>query len=233
MVFVPLSDENPRLVVRYPYVAWTLIALNLGIYILFQSGLAFDANEAAIYGLGVIPAVITGSAQLPAELHLLPAGWTLLTSPFLHGDPLHLIGNMLFLFVFGDNIEDSMGHARFALFYFLCGAAGAGAHILVVPYSEAPLIGASGAIAGIVASYLLLHPRVKMWILLFGRIPLKVTAFWIIGAWAVVQIASTVVGNDASVGWWAHIGGFVAGAALTALLKRPDVPWFGRPPKTL
>ena len=233
MVFIPLSDENPRVLIRYPFVSWALIAANLAIYVLFQSGLVFHANDQTVLGYGMIPAVVFGTAALPPELEAVPSLATFVTSLFLHGDPIHLIGNMLFILVFADNIEDSMGHARFILFYLLCGAAGDAAHAFAVPTSEAPLIGASGAISGVVAAYLLLHPRVKMWILLFGRIPLKVTASWIIIAWLLVQAASGIFGADDAVAWWAHLGGFMAGAALIPLLKRDDVPWFGRPPKTI
>jgi membrane associated rhomboid family serine protease len=233
MVFVPLSDDNPRLLIRYPYVSWTLIAINVIVYIVFQSGLVYDAYQASVFSYGVIPAVVFGTAALPPDLHGLPGPLTFVSSVFLHGDPIHLIGNCLFILVFADNIEDSMGHWRFALFYVLCGVAGAAAHAFAMPTSEAPLIGASGAISGVVAAYLLLHPRVKMWILLFGRLPLKVTASWIILAWLVVQVASGLIGTDEMVAWWAHAGGFAAGAALIPLFKRDAVPWFGRPPKTI
>lgn len=232
MVFVPLSDENPRLLIRYPFISWALIALNLGIYTIFQSGLVLDDNLAATYGWGLIPAVVVGNTVAPVPMHV-PPELTIVTSLFLHGDPFHLVGNLLFILVFADNIEDSMGHWRFALFYVLCGIIGAGAHALAVPTSEAPLIGASGAISGVIAAYLLLHPRVKMWILLFGRIPLRVTASWIIIAWFVVQLGSGLLGWDDAIAWWAHTGGFLAGAALIPLFKRDDVPWFGRPPKTI
>ena len=147
MVFVPLSDENPRLVIRYPYVSWALIAINLAVWIIFQSGLVLDADQAATFGFGVIPAVVFGSAALPPDMAFVPPASTFITSLFLHGDVIHLIGNLLFIFVFADNIEDSTGHVRFLLFYLLCGAAGASAHALAMPTSHAPLIGASGAIS--------------------------------------------------------------------------------------
>jgi len=233
MVFVPLSDENPRILIRFPYVSWGLIAVNLAVYTIFQSGLVYDAYQASMFAYGVIPAVVFGAATVPPELHAAPGLVTFVTSLFLHGDWIHLIGNLLFILVFADNIEDSMGHWRFALFYLLCGMAGAAAHAFAMPASEAPLIGASGAISGVVAAYLLLHPRVKMWILLFGRLPLKVTASWIIIAWLLIQVASGIIGADEAVAWWAHAGGFAAGAALIPLFKRDAVPWFGRPPKTI
>jgi membrane associated rhomboid family serine protease len=233
MVFIPFSDDNPRLVIRYPYVSWTLIALNIAIYGVLQSGLIFDNNLEIVLGYGMIPALLTGYAFLPDDISGAPAWLTLFTSLFLHGDPVHLIGNLLFILVFADNIEDSMGHLRFIVFYLLCGAAGGLAHALAMPASEAPLIGASGAIAGVIAAYLLLHPRVKVWIMLFARIPLRLTAVWIILVWVAVQAANLWIGIDDAVGWWAHLGGFVAGGVLIPLFKRADVPWFGRAPKTI
>jgi membrane associated rhomboid family serine protease len=233
MVFVPFSDDNPRLIIRTPYVTWGLIAINLAVYAVFQSGLVFDGNQNLVLGFGMIPAVVSGQAFLPPDIVGVPAAATFLTSLFLHGDPFHLIGNLLFILVFADNIEDSMGHFRFIVFYLLCGAAGDAAHALVMPASEAPLIGASGAVSGIIAAYLLLHPKVKVWILLLGRIPLRLTAAWIILAWVLVQGVSLVLGADDAIGWWAHLGGFAAGALLIPLFKRPEVEWFGRPTKII
>jgi membrane associated rhomboid family serine protease len=170
---------------------------------------------------------------LPDDITGAPSALTLITSLFLHGDPIHLIGNLLFILVFADNIEDSMGHVRFIVFYLLCGVAGGLAHAFIMPASEAPLIGASGAIAGVIAAYLLLHPRVKVWVMLFARIPLRLTAVWIILIWIAVQGLSLWTGADQAVGWWAHLGGFAAGALLIPLFKRADVPWFGRLAKTI
>jgi membrane associated rhomboid family serine protease len=176
MVFIPFSDDNPRLVIRYPYVSWGLIAINLAIYAAMQFGLSTEYNQDIVLGYGMIPARLMGFAELPPDIAGAPAVATLVTSLFLHGDPIHLLGNLLFVLVFADNIEDSMGHWRFLVFFLLCGAAAGGAHALAMPLSEAPLIGASGSIAGVIAAYLLLHPRVKIWILLFARIPLRLTA---------------------------------------------------------
>jgi membrane associated rhomboid family serine protease len=233
MVFIPFSDDNPRLVIRYPYVSWGLIALNVAIYLALLSGLVFDDNLNIVTGYGLIPARLIGLAELPPDIPGAPAFATLFTSLFLHGDPIHLIGNLLFILVFADNIEDSMGHLRFLVFFLLCGAAAGAAHALAMPFSEAPLIGASGSVAGVIAAYLLLHPRVKVWILLFARIPLRLTASWIILIWILVQGASLWTGVDEAIGWWAHLGGFAAGGLLIPLFKRNDVPWFGRPPKTI
>ncbi|MGQ4275039.1 rhomboid family intramembrane serine protease [Terrihabitans sp. B22-R8] len=233
MVFIPLSDDNPRLLIRYPFVTWGLIAANLLVYLLFQSGFVLETSPGFAMSWGMIPSVVFGKAVLPPELHYMPALAGFVTSLFLHGDLVHLVGNLLFLWVFADNIEDSMGHIRFTAFYLLCGIAGGAAHAFVMPLSNAPLIGASSAVSGVIAAYLLLHPRVKLWILLFGRLPLRVTAVWIILVWFLVQIAGFYFGGDEAVGWWAHLGGFAAGAVLTLIFKRGMVPLFSHPPKTL
>ena len=134
--------------------------------------------------------MLFGTAALPQGLPLVPEPITLVTSLFLHGSFLHLAGNMLFLWVFGDNVEDGMGHARFLVFFLLCGIAACLAHCLMNPLSTAPLIGASGAIAGVVAAYLILYPRVKIWALFFGRLPLQVPAMYAIGFWFLLQFGS-------------------------------------------
>jgi membrane associated rhomboid family serine protease len=153
---------------------------------------------------------------------------TLITYMFLHGGWMHLIGNMLFLWVFGDNVEDAMGHGRFLAFYLLAGIAGGLAHTLSGPTSTVPLVGASGAIAGVVAAYLMLHPRVKLWVLVLGRFPLKVSAVWAIGAWAAFQVVMLLVASDHTTAWWAHIGGFAAGAVLLPIMRKPGVALFDR-----
>jgi membrane associated rhomboid family serine protease len=232
VVFLPISDDNPRLLIRYPFVSWALIVVSALIYIALQSGFVLTAEPGFAASWGIIPSVVWGEAVLPPELERVPAILTFATSLFLHGDIVHLVGNLLFLWVFADNIEDSMGHLRFTAFFLICGIASGLAYALAFPASHAPLIGASGAISGVVAAYLLLHPRVKLWILLLGRIPLRVTARWIILAWLVVQAAGSFWGDDA-VGWVAHLAGFAAGAALTVPMKRGVVPLFGRPPKTI
>ncbi len=138
----------------------------------------------------------------------------------------------MFLWVFGDNVEDGMGHKRFLAFYLLCGALASLAHAAMEPASTRPLIGASAAIAGVVAAYLILYPRVKVWCLFFGRIPLKVPAMWAIGFWIVLQVLSALAAADEGVGWYAHIGGFVAGAALTPLMRRRYDPVLARAENT-
>ena len=225
-MFVPIYDlDNPLRRVRFPFVNFAFISLNVAVFLMLQSG--FFLPESVGHGLnvifGVIPVEITTSQQVVPGVDLLPEPITLVTYMFLHGGWLHLGGNMLFLWVFGDNVEDAMGHGRYLLFVLLCGVAGALVHVLVGPASGVPLVGASGAIAGVVAGYLVLHPRVKLWCLVAGRIPLRVDARWALGAWVVMQFAFALLLADEEVAWWAHVGGVLAGAALIVVLRRKDV----------
>ena len=197
-------------------------------WLLTGLGLLPVSEHRIVAGLGVIPAVLFGTAALPQGLPLVPEPVTLVTSLFLHGSFLHLAGNMLFLWVFGDNAEDGMGHARFLVFFLLCGIAACLAHCLMNPLSTAPLIGASGAIAGVVAAYLILYPRVKVWALYFGRLPLQVPAMYAIGFWILLQVGSAFLSGDQDVGWFAHLGGLAAGAALTPMLRRRYDPVLAR-----
>ncbi len=154
-----------------------------------------------------------------------------MTHAFLHGNLWHLIGNMVFLWVFADNVEDDFGHVRFVLFYVMCAIAAGYAYVLTDPASQAPVIGASGAVAGIVAAYLMLHPRQKVWVLALGRIPLRLSAFWVLGFWVLFQFYAILVarpGDD--VAWWSHVGGLAAGAVLTLVMRRRGVPLFDRAP---
>ena len=197
-------------------------------WLLTGLGLLPVSEHRIVAGLGVIPAVLFGTVALPQGLPLVPEPVTLVTSLFLHGSFLHLAGNMLFLWVFGDNAEDGMGHARFLVFFLLCGIAACLAHCLMNPLSTAPLIGASGAIAGVVAAYLILYPRVKVWALYFGRLPLQVPAMYAIGFWILLQVGSAFLSGDQDVGWFAHLGGLAAGAALTPMLRRRYDPVLAR-----
>ncbi len=146
----------------------------------------------------------------------------------MHADVWHLLGNMVFLWVFGDNVEDAVGHLRYLLFYFACAAAGAALHAVMLPGSDGPLIGASGAIAGVVGAYLVLHPRTKLWILAFGRIPLRITARWPLILWVLLQVVSVFGAAEDEVAWWAHLGGLLAGVLLILVLRLPGVPLFDR-----
>ena len=172
--------------------------------------------------------MLFGSEILPAGFPFVPAELTLVTNIFLHGSLFHLLGNMLFLWVFGDNVEDAMGHWRFILFFVLCGTAASLLHAVIDPTSHRPLIGASGGVSGVVAAYLILYPRVRIWALFLNGIPLKLPAYWAIGFWFLLQFASAFFSSDDGVGWFAHLGGFVAGAVLIPLMRHRYDPLLAR-----
>lgn len=226
-MFIPLHDANALKYIRRQYVTLGLIAANVLVFASLALGGA-HAMQAAAIGLGYIPSVAYDLAALPPELAIVPEPLTYVTYAFLHGDFLHLAGNMLFLWVFGDNVEDATGHVRFLLFYLACAAAGAAFHGMMAPESGLPLIGASGAIAGIVSAYLLLHPRVKIWVLALARIPLRVPAFVVLGLWIAVQFAMLVIDSEGMISWTAHVGGILAGAVLIPFFKRREVPLLDR-----
>lgn len=233
MPFLPLYDTNPRVYVQTPWVTYGLIATCVLVF-LMQVGGGERQYMAMLYGYGFVPAVFSGAAELAPGLQAVPSALTLVTSQFLHGDWLHLIFNMLFLWVFGDNIEDALGHAKYLAFYLLCGVAAALAHFVFNFGSEVPTVGASGAISGLLGAYLLLYPRA--WVLVpFGFIPILLPAGLMLVVWFGFQLLGVVDAAASNVAWWAHIGGFVAGVALAPAMKRAVVPLFGgqRPPKNL
>lgn len=225
-MFVPIYDYNQLDHIPRPFVNWVLIGFNVLVYLLFESGAVIDAFLATVWGLGLTPVFLLDGLPPPPEIALVPEWATVFTYAFVHADMWHLAGNLLFLWVFGDNVEDALGHARYLAFYLLCAAAGGLLHALMMPTSDGPLIGASGAVAGVVAAYLMLHPRVKLWILVLGRIPLRMTALWPLALWVCFQFISPLLMPGDEVAWWAHIGGLLAGAALVTVLRRPGVYLF-------
>jgi membrane associated rhomboid family serine protease len=236
VVFIPISDENPLRAIRFQWVTLSLIAANVLVFLLQIFGDP-DGTQAAIVAFALVPSellqVLDPGVPVPAEapsgLALqIPEWLTLISYQFLHGGVLHLLSNMLFLWVFGDNIEDALGHLRFLLFYLACGVAGGLAHSIFLPASPVPLIGASGAVAGVIAAYLMLHPRVRVWVLAFRVLPLRIPAAWVLGIWVVTQLVMVVIAPADEVAWWAHIGGMVAGAVLVLFMRRPGVLLFDR-----
>ncbi|MEF2551580.1 rhomboid family intramembrane serine protease [Aurantimonas sp. A2-1-M11] len=231
-MFVPFYDANRLRHIRFQYVTVGLIAVNGLVYLFAQaSGEAGAILSAFEISYGFIPAVVNGFAELPPPYVAVPPWLNFLTYSFLHLDIWHVAGNMLFLWVFGDNVEDAFGHLRFLLFYLACAAAGAALHALVFPGSEATLIGASGAVSGVAAAYLMLHPRVWVWVLAFGRIPLNLPAWLLLMVWIAIQFALLASGAE-DVSYAAHAGGIVTGAALTLVLRRRGVPLFDRQIRT-
>jgi membrane associated rhomboid family serine protease len=230
-VFVPVYDDNPLRSIKHQYVTIALIAINLAVFAVEFSGL----QQQTIAHFGIVPARLLGGGldagvvTLPAGLTELPAWATLVSYMFCHGDIWHVGTNMLFLWVFGDNVEDAMGHVKFLAFYLGCGIFAAAAHAAMQPSSPVPLIGASGAVAGVIAAYVLLYPRVMVWVLAFRIIPLHINAGFALGAWILTQIVMVILpqsGPVVPVAWWAHLGGIVAGAALVLVLRRPGVRLF-------
>lgn len=215
-MFIPLSDENPTS--RFPLVTVALIALNVVIFA-FQAVSAQGLQLAAVK-FGAIPYAITHFRSLEAA-QTFPPLLTLLTSMFLHGGLFHLLGNMLYLWVFGNNIEDVLGPFRFLLFYLVSGLAAGLTQVLAMPGSRDPMIGASGAIAGVLGAYWVLFPRarVKTFVFLFIYINVvPIPAGIVLGIWFALQLLN--VGLGGGVAWFAHIGGFLAGIALILLNRR-------------
>jgi rhomboid family protein len=226
----PLRDDNPTLLT--PYITIGLILANIVAWMYFQgAGGSTEVMVNSVCTFGTIPAEITGQVgqvQLGPGLPPCEFGglrWeTMLTSMFMHGGWLHLIGNMWFLWLFGNNVEDSMGHIRFLVFYLLTGVAAGAAHIFTAPNSPIPTVGASGAISGVMGAYLVLYPRIKIETLfvlfIFIRI-IPVPAWLILGYWIVVQLVSGSLAPQVGggVAFWAHVGGFVAGALLIKLFE--------------
>lgn len=227
-MFIPLHDTNSLKHIKVQYVTIGLIVINLLVWLITGPLASKDFANATVLGLGYIPALAFDYAHLEPNLVLVPEGATYLTYAFLHTDFWHLASNMLFLWVFGDNVEDALGHLRYLIFYLLCAAAGALVHGLVETSSEAPLIGASGAISGVVAAYLVLHPKVRVWVLVFFRIPLPLPAFIPLLLWIAQQFVMLALDPRGAISWGAHVGGIIAGLVLVVILRRRDVPLFDR-----
>lgn len=218
MFFLPLFDDNPAH--KRPLISWSVIALCVLIY-LYQSGLVPRQDYLLILRYGVIP------ARLFSEYDVL----TIISSMFLHGGFMHLGSNMLYLWIFGDNVEDAMGRFRFLLFYLACGSVAALTQALIDPQSSIPLIGASGGIAGILGAYIMLYPRatvkVFMWIIIFIRL-INVPAWIVLGFWIGSQFLAVpaALTSQGGVAYFAHIGGFVAGLLLVGVFKKPHIALF-------
>ncbi|MGE5242475.1 MAG: rhomboid family intramembrane serine protease [Bacteroidota bacterium] len=225
---IPLRDDNPTTI--KPIVTISFIVL-CSLIFLWQLSLGVNGFRAAVMSLGVIPATLFGDKNLPPELALVPPTMTVLTSQFLHGSWMHLIGNMLYLWIFGNNVEDAMGHARFAIFYLLCGIVAALAQALPNPDSTLPMIGASGAISGVLGAYLLLFPHARVLVLIplgfYSRL-VPLPAMVVLGFWFVLQLISSALADPRAggVAFGAHIGGFIAGMVLLLLFKQRHVRLF-------
>jgi membrane associated rhomboid family serine protease len=232
----PIRDENPTL--HKAVVTFLIIAINALVWI-FVQGAGFNPTLAkSVCTYGLIPGELLG--LVPAGTHV-PMGnglicvidnshnwYTLVTSMFMHGGWFHIIGNMWFLAIFGDNVEDSMGSVRFALFYLLCGLAAAGTQMVLDPHSVAPMVGASGAIGGVMGAYVVLYPRAPIHMLVFLGFfitRIVVPAYFMLGYWFLLQLLGVLPalgGNSSGVAVGAHVGGFLAGVVLIFFFKRMD-----------
>jgi membrane associated rhomboid family serine protease len=228
-MFIPLYDQNPLAHVTRPWVNYGLIAATVLAYLLTGTFGELYLQQAA-FALGLVPSVVNDFKDLPPDYVWIPENASYLSYAFLHSGIIHLGGNMLFLWVFGDNIEDAVGHFRYLIFYLLCAAAAGFAHVLLDPQSDVPLIGASGAVSGIIGAYLMLHPRVRVWVLLLGRIPVPLSAGIVLGFWLAYQVYNFASSYfvESFVSWPAHIGGFLAGALLIVIFRRKGVPLFDK-----
>jgi membrane associated rhomboid family serine protease len=220
---IPLHDDNPTTI--RPVVTIALIVANALVF-LGQLGLGNEGGARAVYGLGMIPAVLFGSRDLSPDLEVVLPEFTLITSLFLHGGWMHLIGNMMYLWIFGNNIEDAMGHVRFVVFYLICGIAASLAQAATDPASTIPTIGASGAVSGVLGAYLVLHPRARVLVLLplgFFWHTFRIQAMYVLGFWFVFQFLNVALaggdGGGGGVAWWAHIGGFIVGMGLIFVFR--------------
>lgn len=219
------DDRAPR-----PLVILAVIGLCVAVF-LWRRLLPPDEGQMVVIGYGLIPAVLFGGARLIPELRAVPAPLGLVTATFLHAGVLHLAANMVYLRLFGGAIEAALGHRRFALLYFVGGAAAGLAYAAVEPGSTVPMIGASGAVSAVLGAYLVLYPRTSAYALPFGRRPVAVRAGWLLASWFVLQLVN-VLGPPGGVAWTAHVGGFLAGMALVVPLRDKTVPLFGaRPPR--
>ncbi len=228
-MLLPLHDDNPLRRIRFGYFTVAFIAACVLVF-LYQLSLPDREATRFVFAYGAIPSVVFGYKALPAEIAQVPANATLVTSMFLHGSLMHLVGNMLFLWVLGDNVEDALGHARFVVFYMASGVAAALSHAVVEPGSTVPVIGASGAISGVIGAYLMLHPRAPIKTLVF-RAVVDLPAYVVLGLWIGFQFLNVYLAGpgQGGVAWWAHIGGFFAGTALIVPMRQRGVPLFDRP----
>jgi len=240
----PLRDDNPHFLT--PIVTYGLIAANVLAWALLQGFGTEPMLSRSVCELGLTPGELLQTAAAGARVPVsetavcivtdMPSWFTPLTSMFMHGSWLHLIGNMWFLWIFGNNVEDSMGHVRFVVFYLLCGLAAAAVQTLADLDSIVPMVGASGAIGGVMGAYVVLYPRVKVHMLVFLGFfvtTIAVPAVFMLGYWFALQLLSGALSNGAQggVAFWAHVGGFVAGALLVLLFRNPQLlerhPYYG------
>jgi len=207
---IPLKDDNPTS--GRPIITYFLIGLCVLIFLIQLSSQTYKSGQ-LFYSYGLIPSVLMGHKQLPVDLYVVPGYVTIFTSMFMHGGFMHLIGNMLYMWIFADNIEDNLGPAKFLIFYLLAGIGAAMTQVLMDTHSQIPMVGASGAIGGVLGAYLINHPNARVLVLIpFGFFSqlIKIRALYVLAFWFILQFIS----SGAGVAYAAHIGGFVSGMIL-------------------
>jgi len=230
----PIRDDNPTLATPVSTIA--LIGLNIAAWILVQGMGSEPLLSKSVCELGLIPGELLGRIPEGSSIRMgpgvsctlgAPHWYTPLSSMFLHGGWFHLIGNMWFLWLFGNNVEDSMGQGRYLIFYLLCGLAAAATQSLINPSSAVPMVGASGAISGVMGAYVVLYPRVRVHMLVVLVVfvtRIVVPAYLMLGYWFLLQlVGGTAAQGEGGVAFWAHVGGFVAGAALIMLFRDQEL----------
>ncbi len=219
-MILPLWDENPFEKPKLPWVSWSLIGINIALYA-YSGGLSDAANEAFLRQFGLVPTVFLHDFS---SHNLLPA-LNLLSAMFLHMGGMHIAGNMLFLWIFADDIEEALGRVRFIAFYLLSGILSGLVYIAASANSSLPEVGASGAIAGVLAAYLMCRPCKKI-LTLIGWWAVRIDAYWMIGVWVLLQVFGAIQPDEDSVAYAAHFGGLLAGATLFLLMRPYDLELF-------
>tara|TARA_B100000287_G_scaffold363999_1_gene357990 strand:- start:336 stop:1040 length:705 start_codon:yes stop_codon:yes gene_type:complete len=222
---IPLKDDNPTS--GKPLVTYFLIGICVVLF-LAQLGSESYKTGQLFYSYGLIPSVLMGHDQLPSDLYKVPASITIFSSMFLHGGFMHLAGNMLYMWIFADNIEDNLGPTKFLIFYLISGVGAAMAQVLMDTHSQIPMVGASGAIGGVLGAYLINHPQARVLVLIpFGFFSqlIKIRAIYVLGFWFVLQFinSSMTSSNGGGVAYAAHIGGFVSGMILILFLNKKRI----------
>ncbi len=218
---IPIYDDNPFTQPVKPVVTWCLIAANLTIF-LYEAGATEVGLDRVIDTFSLTPAAFIGDI---AARRWVPPFATLITYQFFHADLMHILGNMIFLWVFGDDIERALGRWRYLAFYLLSGLIGGLVFVANVPHSKIELIGASGAVAGVIIAYVMLRPCAKVTVLL-GIIPLRISAYWVIGLFIILQLWNLGKASQSEVAYWCHFGGMLAGGILFPLMKPRGVKLF-------
>ena len=219
---IPLKDDNP--ISGRPTVTYFLIGMCVVVFFMQLGSESYRTGQ-LFYSYGLIPSVLMGNDQLPMDLYAIPAYMTIFSSMFMHGGFMHLIGNMLYMWIFADNIEDSLGSKNFIIFYLLSGIGAAMAQVLVDTNSQIPMVGASGAIGGVLGAYIINYPKAKVLVLIpFGFFSqlIKIRALYVLGFWFVLQFinSSMMSSQGGGVAYAAHIGGFVSGMILILFFNK-------------